>query len=559
MFGEISLIDYLYGLVDINKKKLDLTLYDQKHNFLKENFKKYIDIQKKLKVNIEQQLNILDKIYENIIYIPIDKIVAILDSNIMELKTTYKDYNHILVLSKYAVPTKSNFFFYLYFLHRYEFLTGERIKFVINSIYDVSNYEKCDKNIITYSDEIPIEFNFNKLNVDKNKKNLLIFCDDFSYSGKQLTENFNLNENTYGKSLKYDNNTFIFLNIIGAMKNTAIKLFNTIVPNNIIIPINAKIIPENTQTNDNIYSIINKLCAENNKIRIYNRQSFLTLLDFILEHDIYRIIEGKNQNTKKSEYYFMKGELGMIYTDIDKFKLSLVYLDFKYPDAISTLSTFCKYDLYNNNEYYLNFNEFKKLIFENVNINGIIYPMVSGYDLIKILYDNPFINMILPEKDYNNKDIINESILESINKDPKLISKYPWLIKYDKISDEDLNTLEFIDKKKKYLKLINNFGILLNTSEDQKNNFIDEEQILKKIDNSLLFCNEVSIIPFYKSINYSNMNISPNKKNILISNNKNIYTNYIEYNIKILKNKICVVQSKYNKYKNKYLEIKSKF
>jgi len=30
------------------------------------------------------------------------------------------------------------------------------------------------------------------------------------------------------------------------------------------------------------------------------------------------------------------------------------------------------------------------------------------------------------------------------------------------------------------------------------------------------------------------------------------------FNFNIIKNKICVVQSKYNKYKNKYLENKSK-
>lgn len=552
MFCGISLIDYLYELVEINKQNLDLTIYDQKHVFLKENFKKYIDIQKKLKVNISKQLNILEKIYENIIYIPIDEIVGILESNIMELHTTYKDYNHILVLSKYGVPTKSNFFFYLYFLYRYENITGEKIKFVINSIYDVSNYEKCDKNIMTYSDEIPIEFNFKKLKVDENKKNLLIFCDYFSYSGKQLTENFNLNENTYGKSLKYDSNTFIFLNIIGAMKNTAVKLFNTIVPNNIIIPVRAKIIPAEKETNDNINSIIKKLWTENNKTRMYKRQSFLSLLDFILEHDIYRIVKKKNLDNGKMEYYFMKGELGMIYNDMDKFKLSLVYLDFKYPDAISTLSTFCKYDLYNEQNIYLNYDQFKNLIFENVNVNGYIYPMARGYDLMKILYEESFINMILPEKNSNGIDIINETIMKSIEDKSETIKNYPWLIKYDKISDDDLNTLQFIDKKRNHLKLINNFGILINPSRDPDYDFISEKTILKKIDNPLLFCNETSIIPFYKSINYLNMDYKS------INRNKNLYTNYIEHNINIFKNKICAVQSKYNKYKNKYLDIKSK-
>jgi hypothetical protein len=81
-----------------------------------DNLNKLIKFQKELNnIDIENQLTVLQSIYKNIKYINTNDIITILDANVNELLTVYREYNHNLILSEKATPNKSNFFFCLYF------------------------------------------------------------------------------------------------------------------------------------------------------------------------------------------------------------------------------------------------------------------------------------------------------------------------------------------------------------------------------------------------------------------------------------------------------------
>lgn len=90
-----NLADYCYQLVDVNKKLLDLKIYDKDHKFLIDNLDKYIASQPKIK----QQLNIL---YEHI-YKKIDSELYVnkktLNESCNTLNNKYNKYK-----SKYLKP-----------------------------------------------------------------------------------------------------------------------------------------------------------------------------------------------------------------------------------------------------------------------------------------------------------------------------------------------------------------------------------------------------------------------------------------------------------------------
>ena len=424
-----NLANYCYQLVDVNKDILDLKKYDRNHIFLMDNLNKYIASQPKF----QKELNVLKTIYEQHNYISIDNIIDILDKNIIELNTIYKDYVHIVVLTENTYPYKSNFFFYLYFLKRYREITGNNIQYLYSDIRDILNY-----NNISY-----LTFNTNMNNIHKNDRNyLLIYCDDFSYSGSQLSNSFSdYDDYKYTTKINLANNINIYLNIIGAL-STATNLFKKLV-DKIIIP------RESIKINNNIVDILLKLSTNEDmnydNVKKIPAEIIDKIFNFILENDIYKITE------KDDTILISRGELGDIYyNNIVKplncnIKLSLTYLDFKFPDLVSTLDTFCKLKVIDNNSKYLNYDDF------------------SDKKILEKLYKE------------NNVELSKKNIITK---------------KSDKIPDD----LKFIDSQKQYLQLINNFDV---SATD-----IDK-YIIDKKDN--LICNHSSIKPFYKLLKYKNI------------------------------------------------------
>ena len=124
-------VNNIYNFVELNKDYLtNQYLMSPKQN-INENIKFNIDnfmiyynsIQNP---TIKKLLDIYKYIYENVTYISIDKTIEIINNNIEELNTLYKDYEPILIIGD-TRPQKSNFYFMLYFLYNYNIKTGKKI------------------------------------------------------------------------------------------------------------------------------------------------------------------------------------------------------------------------------------------------------------------------------------------------------------------------------------------------------------------------------------------------------------------------------------------------
>ena len=477
---------YCYILVHKNKNLLDLKKYNKEHNFLMDNLDKYIISQPKF----QKELNILKNIYKHHIYIDIESIINILDNNIKEINTKYADYVHILILSKETSPKKSNFFFYLYFLKRYEEITGKKIIDIFNDIYDFLNDPICDDydkiNTRDYLiDDYPLD-----------KKYLLIYCDDVSYSGSQLVANI-IYKNDQTCKINLVDNIKIYFNIFG-ITNKANRLFNRIINKNCII------IPDNTKKyNEDIIDILYKVSD-------ISQQEDDKLNNFIIENDIYKIVKDETLN----KYYIIRGELGDLYyysfiETLDKTKhlfnlnLSLIYIDFKYPDNLSTIPNLCRLQTIDAKEYYIDYIKFIE-----------IYKDAS---IFQKLYD------------YNTHNVDITDLFKTYNYNLDII---PWLKKGDKNPDE----LLYLDTNtKNYLQLINNFDIKI-----------------KKIMNEskYILCNKYSIVPFYKSLKYIDHN------NIHYNFELPLKYSFENYTL-ILSTQTRYITNKYTKYKSKYLQTKS--
>ena len=481
--------NYCYMLVNKNRDLLDLTKYDKKHRFLIENLDKYIISQP----NFKTELSILREIYNHHTYVDIETIINILDNNIIELNNKYVDYIHILILSNDTIPNKSNFFFYLYFLKRYEEITGKRIRHIFENIYHFLKLPDClhDSKINIYkylAKDYPLD-----------KKYVLIYCDDISYSGSQLINNIIYNHDKKCKINLVDN-IKIYFNIFGVTR-TAMSLFNHVINKNSII------IPEHTKKYDmNIQNILYKVSKINPDEEINDE-----LRNFIIENDIYKIIKEEKYSKDKIvdyKYYITRGDLGDLFyysfiepldksKDIMNLKLSLIYIDFKYPDNVSTIPNLCRLNTINDNEYYIDYKKF-----------------IDTYKDTKIfteLYEYHIYNVDITDliKSYNYK-----------------IDTIPWIKKGDK----NLDDLLYLDNNtKNYLQLINNF--------DKKEKYMNDYYTS---------CNKYSIVPFYKSLLYKDINnlIYDRDKSIMVTFNE-----YIMFNNKYITNK-------YHKYKNKYLKTK---
>ena len=508
-----NLANYCYQLVDINNDLLDLEKYDKNHIFLMDNLDKYIASQPK----INQQLKMLyEHIYKNVNYISINQIIDILNNNIDELLEKYKDFIHIVILSRDMTNKKSNFFFYLYFLKKYKIKSGEKIKYVFNSIYELLNY---DNDIITLNHEYISDIN-------PESKFLLIFCDDVSYSGSQLTDNFrNRDELKIIKRINFNKNIYIYLNIVGALTN-ALLLFEKISPTNYFNEVNYNIIlpSKSLKINNDIINILINISEPNieNKYNYFNIPEKIknNILDIIIKNDIYEIKPIKKDGN--TIFTISRGELGNIYYKtfiyrifMDKINLSLTYLDFKYPDFLSTLPTLCRFKIYDDKGWHLDYNE-------------LIKKDSSYINIFKKLYE--------PKVDYItiSSDIVNIDIIKELNNDIKLNNpntKYPWIIKYNKITVPDI---KFLDKNKRYLQLINNFDL-----EFDEN--IENDDI----------CNKYCIEPFYKLLKYKNIDGE------LYENNKTLNDSYLINKIKLLEESCSKLNNKYSKYKSKYLQTKS--
>jgi len=415
-----------YDFIDKNIELFDdLETYNINHEFNRDLFIKYIESQK----CSAKYFNLIKYLYENRTYISYDIALQQFTDNISELKEKYNEKELILIFIQ-KEPHKSNYYFTLYFLYLYRKLTGKKIEYVF------------------FEENISMDGFINPL---------LILCDDFIYSGNQITQNI--------KKLSYHKNSNeklqLFLHIIGRTESSLQKL-NSIENIEIIYP--EKIFIEKKT----ILSLLCDKINENTKISdfILNQDGSLStddqkmIEDYIIDNDMYIL------NVEQDKLYVT----GQLYNSFEYLGLSLIYLFFKYPDNLSTITTMCGIKNYKN-VYTINYDVFTK----KINKDKIIRKDKNKWD-----YKFEITPEMIGINDLN--DIKTKIILpEKMD-----ISKYDWIeqcINFEEIYNNFKKI--FFKKSYSYDKPMENIELINNC---EKTIDVDSGGV----------CNQ-SIKPFYKS------------------------------------------------------------
>jgi hypothetical protein len=318
-----TLSSICYNFIDENKSMFDLKQYDKNDHSM--NFDLLDEITKKQTCS-KPFFEILNRIYKESTYISSDIFQAQYEKNIRELRTTYHD-REIIVVFPVGQIDKSNFFFTLYFLYLYKKIVGKKVKYVL------VNYTELDDHYNELSA-------FIKSNVEhmKKKEPLYVFCDDFVYSGKQLSNNISFytrTESIQGKAKS------VYACIVG-MYGPSIERFNS----------DTTIFPEHKIVIDkNFKSIVKSIIHTNTDYYFQNDEKPQTgttdyksdeeenddIHKYIRQNDMY-VLEVKEYDDK----LFAVGQLRTIYNSYNMNESNtLVYLFFKYPDMLSTIQKMC--------------------------------------------------------------------------------------------------------------------------------------------------------------------------------------------------------------------------
>lgn len=424
-----------YDFITQNISLFNLSQYDVDHSI---NFE-LLDYYVRNQTCSEKYFQLLYYIYRQSTYINCETFIQHYTFNINELNENFND-KEIIVLFPYLDINKSNFFLTLYFLYLYNFILSKQINYVFY-------YKRKDKK-------------FNTIDISTlslTKEPLFIVCDDFLYSGGQLSLSIaNL-------PIICSDSIDIYACIVGttskAIENFSreklIKLGKNDYDEDEEEPINCSynvIFPRNNLVIDTTLRTIlrDKIIAEGlyNDTLSENRQIY----DYILLNDMY-ILEIINDNL------YAVGQFSKLYYNLNN---TLIYLFFKYPDLISTVLTMCVLNQYLNTY--------------TVSIDKLVSPisikkypgngnqLIHKFEITQQLFQEP---QDLEELKQNVK-----------NSTPIDITKFDWL---QKCTDYDLTpdrvTFVNVDRHNKF-ELIRNI----------KSNFNSAQGSL---------CND-SIITFYK-------------------------------------------------------------
>ena len=218
-----------------------------------------------------------------------------------------KNYHPVLIVSKSAL-NKSNVFFSLYFLKILN-MKGRTITHV---------YETIDDALRDMAEIVP-----------SGKRCLIIFCDDFSYSGKQLADH--INSPYKNKKVERNDNIKYYLNIIGwtfGAKNRIISEFEKS-EDSLIIGTNSISISEKASENSVLHFVENYLVDKFGPVMFkeYGSKLFHLIDCYSLTYDYDKII--------------FSSLFGSQFISHSK-DTSLIYLFNKYPDETSTINNLCR-------------------------------------------------------------------------------------------------------------------------------------------------------------------------------------------------------------------------
>ena len=430
-----------YDFIRENSNLFDLTRYDVDHSINFELLDNYVDKQ----TCSEKYFELLRYIYKQSTYIDVRTFMQHYIDNINELNEAFND-KEIIVIFPYLDVNKSNFFLTLYFLYLYESVLSKKINYVFS-------YKRKEKktNIISIS------------TLALTKEPLVVICDDFLYSGKQLgltianlpficSESINIYACIVGMTSNA-RQIFSKTNLIELGKNDYFDeeegveeepincMYDVIFPsNNLVIDKNLKTILRDKMISEGLYD---NTIAEAKQI-----------YDYIQLNDMY-ILENIDNKL------YAVGQFSKLYYNLNN---TLIYLFFKYPDLISTLLSMCILKTYSNT-YTVSFD---KILYNNVSIKK--YPsndsqIINKFEITQNLFEEP-----------QDLEEIKQNIKNNIQID---INKFYWL---ENCSDYDFNDVVYVNSDHyDRIQLINNLKKKFNSAQGSA-------------------CND-SILTFYKQNN----------------------------------------------------------
>ena len=489
-----NIANICYKLIKENNNLfLNLKDYDKDYSQNKEKIKKFVES----RVCCNKYYNFIKLMLETTQYISCDEFISIIDHNLRGIKDIIRNnkYYPILITTK-SEFTKSNIFYALYFLAR----LNNKYDITINHIYTNLKDILDDQNIKNIKSEISSQFN--------NKKPLIIFCDDISYSGNQLSSHINSSPDDPGmpgvvhgrrRELNYplnlNSNIRIFLNIIGllpeALLNIQSQFSNQI---NLIIPRKTIKFDQPITVQD----LINREATNEG----------LSAEDFLKLNDCWILKIDRSSLSINLESKFTTENL---FDNNNHNSLSLIYPFHKYPDGQSTYSKLC---------YIRNFDN---MITLNVDKFFELYPITQQIFCTKISH-NVNLRTLLTELQIYLK--IDSSIIDTIIYDilNNNVDSYEWL---NKCNNADRSST-FTNTNGSWFKSSDNFEDVTNFNGN---------------------CYNPSVIKsFYKDIKFKyNSNINMKCTFDQLVDSKCTFDQIVDN----------TYHQKYLKYKNKYLSLKN--
>jgi hypothetical protein len=358
------------------------------------------------KFNFNHEFNIFMKqLFDNTIIINKEHIINVYTKHVDKIAKLVNEENYEIIIVTTTSPiSKSNFWITMYVLN---LLLNKNIivKYAIDNI--INMYKKCEK--IDENAYVTSNICSNILNeiTQNNKKPLLIFCDDISYSGTQLSAHI---------STGFDLTDERFFEKNDILLTSECRLYLCLIG---ITEESKKILLKSSSYNNNNKKMniinINELTIFNNTLNNFIDNFYKNVL--LCHIDQFYI-------TYNNDKYYINSMINK-FVNIVNIELLMTMPIFKYPDGLSFVSGFCSVHIGS----LINFNilksstKLKKFIenhfndYKNMEKNHIVELPEDCIEYVLIDYSNK--NKIqLSElssniKNINNIDKNNENVFMS--------------------------------------------------------------------------------------------------------------------------------------------------
>jgi len=403
---EVNISDICYSFIDSNLNYFNLEdpKYIKDHKLAIDKLEEYSETQTCAK----NYFKLLTDIYKKSKYIDLDTFINTYKGAINQLlEMENKDDQNLIFLiplegNSLAID-KSNFYFSLYFLYLYRIISGKNLKYVYHIITDCRDDCKSKKHQ-TDLDNVLLHVAENDLNKSKLSRHqetiqpkapIIVFCDDFSYSGTQIVQFMN--------NINVTKNVPLFLVISGLTQRAkgAIESYTGKYRKNITIFLPSEIYIDPF---DNTFeNVVDDIIDEESKAPGFD----LTIYD-----DYYKYSDFKEQWLHKKDMYILKkkddnlfavGQIG----NIGHVGQSLVYLFFKYPDGLSTIQEMCKIDDYSNKYSFL-YNSLSEEQQKNIKMD-----YSNTFEITDELIEHRHLEYL--KDNFENKELIDSYIKENLN------------------------------------------------------------------------------------------------------------------------------------------------